>query len=120
MGDNSIPFVFKMELWDTVTNSVVKVPHPVGFENSRFFRPVMTTFNDDSVILLGSNVFEGSAESHQSTLLSEMFQYKFGTGWINLGSIDPQLESKRQYGIYFLKNPGLATFISLNQCASLK
>ena len=47
-----------MELWDTITNEITIVEHPPGFENSRFFRPVIATFDDNSIILAGSRVHE--------------------------------------------------------------
>ena len=57
VGDNSSPYPFVMELWDTVTNNITQVPHPPGFEASRFFRPSMATFDDDSVMLAAAQVF---------------------------------------------------------------
>ena len=47
-----------MELWDTITDEITTVEHPPGFENSRFFRPVIATFDDNSIILAGSRVHE--------------------------------------------------------------
>ena len=58
VGDNSSPYTFEMELWDTVTNVITTVPHPPGYENSRFFRPVLATFDENSIILAGSKVFD--------------------------------------------------------------
>ena len=43
-----------MELWDTVTNDITAVSHPPGYENYRFFRPTMATYDDNSIILAGS------------------------------------------------------------------
>ena len=72
VGDNSAPYPFVMELWDTVTNDITEVPHPPGFETSRFFRPAMATFDDDSVILAAGQVFNDDG----NYLLDEAWQYK--------------------------------------------
>ena len=72
VGDNSAPFPFVMELWDTVTNDITEVPHPPGFETSRFFRPVLATFDDDSVILAAADIFDANG----TYLLDETWQYK--------------------------------------------
>ena len=61
-----------MELWDTVTNDITEVPHPPGFETSRFFRPVLATFDDDSVILAAADIFDANG----TYLLGETWQYK--------------------------------------------
>ena len=70
-----------------MTWTYVKVDHPPGFEgpNSRFFRPVMSTFGDDSILLTGSKIFTG--ESDEISYMNEIFQYQVGTGWINLGQL---------------------------------
>ena len=72
VGDNSSPYPFVMELWDTVTNNITQVPHPPGFETSRFFRPAMATFDDDSVMLAAAQVYDDSGDY----LLDEAWQYK--------------------------------------------
>ena len=74
VGDNSAPLPFVMELWDTVTNIITEVPHPPGFETSRFFRPAMATFDDDSVMLAAADVFNDDNPS--GILLDEAWQYK--------------------------------------------
>ena len=61
-----------MELWDTVTNDITEVSHPPGFETSRFFRPVLATFDDNSVMLAAANIF-GFGFGY---LLDEAWQYK--------------------------------------------
>ena len=94
-----------MELWDTVTNDITTVSHPPGFENLRFFRPVMATLDENSIILAGSKVFDDNG----SSFMPEMFQYKIGTGWINLGEIEPALEAKEQFGVYVLDKSGTST-----------
>ena len=102
-----------MELWKTNTNKIQTVNHPPGYENYRFFRPVMATYDARSILLAGSKIVDNGGEE----FLSEMFRYKFGRGWINLGAISPPLESKEQFGIYMVNNPGLADFASLNSCS---
>ena len=72
VGDNSSPFPFVMELWDTVTNNITEVPHPPGFETSRFFRPAMATFDDDSIMVAAAQVFNDDGDY----LLDEAWQYK--------------------------------------------
>ena len=74
VGDNSSPFPFVMELWDTVTNNITEVPHPPGFETSRFFRPAMATFDDDSVMLAAAGVYKDDGQYLR--LLDEVWQYK--------------------------------------------
>ena len=115
MGDNSSPFPTGMELWDTVTNKITRVDHPNGFEgpNSRFFRPVISTFGEDSIILTGSKVFTGVKEE---SFMNEMFKYEFGTGtWSSLGQ--SKIDAKNQYGIYVVDDNKKKTFDILNQCA---
>ena len=103
-----------MELWDTVTNIISMVPHPEGFENSRFFRPVIATLDDNSIILLASRVHSDGGIS----FLTELFKYEFGTGWTKLGPIEPALEPREQLGVYILNNPGLGKLNSLNNCSA--
>ena len=62
-----------MELWDTVTNDITEVPHPPGFETSRFFRPVLSTFDYDSVILSAADVF--NVDNPTGILLDEAWQW---------------------------------------------
>ena len=49
--------------------------------------------------------------------MSEIFQYEFGTGWINLGEIEPPLEAREQFGIYILKDPVSPALDSLKCCS---
>ena len=72
VGDNSSPYPFVMELWDTVTNNITQVPHPPGLETSRFFRPAMATFDDDSIMVAAAQVFNDTSDY----LLDEAWQYK--------------------------------------------
>ena len=51
-------------------------------------------------------------EGKEERYMSEIFQYKIGTGWINLGNIPP-LDAEDQFGIYMLKEPGLKALDSL-------
>ena len=118
MGDNSEPYTFEMELWDTETNTITTVANPKGYGFFRFFRPVLATYDDESIILAGSKLYGSSdGSSDGAALLSEMFQYKVGTGWINLGASPAALNSIEQFGIYMLNNPDLAAFDSLNTCS---
>ena len=73
VGDNSAPFPFVMELWDTVTNDITEVPHPPGYETSRFFRPVLSTFDYDSVILTAADVF--NVDNPTGILLNDSWQW---------------------------------------------
>ena len=79
VGDNSSPFPFVMELWDTVTNNITEVPHPPGFETSRFFRPAMATFDDDSIMVAAAQVFNDDGDY----LLDEAWQYKVSVNFSN-------------------------------------
>ena len=116
VGDNSPPFPTGMELWDTVTNTITEVAHPPGFEGNetRFFRPVISTFDKDSIILTGSKIFTGVKEVK---FMKEMFKYEFGTRtWSSLGQLD--IDAKNQYGIYVVDGTKKNTFDILTQCAS--
>ena len=107
-----------MELWDTETNTITTVANPEGYGFFRFFRPVLATYDDESIILAGSKLYGSSdGSSEDEAFLSEMFQYKVGTGWINLGKSPAALNSIEQFGIYILDNPDLAAFDSLNTCS---
>ena len=117
VGDNSEPYTFEMELWDTETNTITTVANPEGYGFFRFFRPVLATYDDESIILAGSKIYGSSdGKSNEESFLSEMFLYKFGTGWINLGASPAPLTSTQQFGIFMLSNPKLAAFDSLNSC----
>ena len=91
---------------------------PLG--KSRFFRPVMATYDDFSIILAGSKVYNKQEERY----LEKIFKYQFGVGWTNLGKINPpqgrrtvkiigDLEAKHQFGIYVLRQNGLSALNSL-------
>ena len=67
-----------MELWDTVTNNITQVPHPPGLETSRLFRPGMTTFDDDSILLAAAQVYDDDG----SYLLDEAWQYKVSVNFL--------------------------------------
>ena len=113
MGDNSEPFPTGMELWDTTTNKTTEVPHPPGFEGNvtRFFRPVISTFGENSIILTGSKIVTGVKEE---SFMNEMFKYEIGVGWSSLGQSD--IDAKNQYGIYVVDGTKKNTFDILNQC----
>ena len=82
VGDNSAPYPFVMELWDTVTNNVTEVPHPPGFETSRFFRPVIVTFDDDSVLLAAADIFDD--DNPTGYLLDEAWKYKVSESYMQM------------------------------------
>ena len=82
VGDNSAPFPFVMELWDTVTNDITEVSHPPGFETSRFFRPVLARFDDDSVMLAAADVFND--DNPTGYLLDEAWQYKVSISYMQV------------------------------------
>ena len=120
MGDSSKPYPTGMELWDTVTNNITEVAHPPGFEGNekRFFRPVIATFGVDSIILTGSRIDTGEGKQKIESYMDNIFQYKVGTGWINLGQLKPSIDAKNQYGIYVVDANKKNTFDILTQCAS--
>ena len=103
-GDASVPVdVFEMELWDTVANKITPVPHPPGFQDKKFFRPMISTFGDNSILFTGGSI--NNAEDHDG----EIFQYTCGTQgtpgtWKSKGMLDPVLESRQMYGIYSIKD----------------
>ena len=98
-GDASVPVdVYEMELWDTVANKIIAVPHPPGFETKKFFRPMISTFGDNSILFTGGSI--DNNVDHDG----EVFQYTFGTGWESKGMLDPVLESRQMYGIYSIKD----------------
>ena len=82
VGDNSAPFPFVMELWDTVTNDITEVSHPPGFETSRFFRPVLSTFDYDSVILTAADIF--NEDNPTGILLDEAWQYAVSESYMRV------------------------------------
>ena len=119
IGDNSSPFPFVMELWDTVTNTITEVDHPPGFENSRFFKPVVTTYNDTSILFSGGEWFRGTGPSLEMDFTETMFLYNYEhQSWTNLGITPTPFPKLEQFGIYFpLNNPDFDAFVSLNRCA---
>ena len=98
-GDASVPVdTLEMELWDTKTNTITAVPHPPGFETKKFFRPMISTFGDNSILFTGGSI--NNAEDHDG----EIFQYTCGTGWESKGILDPVLGSRQMYGIYSIND----------------
>ena len=98
-GDASVPVdVYEMELWDTVANTITAVPHPPGFESKKFFRPMISTFGDNSILFTGGSI--NNEEDHDG----EIFQYTCdgtpsGT-WESRGYLNPALVSRQMYGTY--------------------
>ena len=88
----------RMELWDTVDNKITEVEQPPGLENDVLFRPMISTFGDDSILFTGGSI-DNSADHD-----GEVFQYTCGTGWESKGMLDPVLESRQMYGIYSIKD----------------
>ena len=113
MGDNSPPYVYQMEIWKTWNNVVFKEDHPTGHDDDRLFRPVMASYGSKSIIVAGSRTYDTDGTKK---FMTEMFQYKWGPGWINRGAIEPSLDAAQQFGIYVL-NDELAAYDSLNSCA---
>merc|ERR1739838_544921 len=97
----------------TMTNNITEVPHPPGFETSRFFRPAMATFDDDSIMVVAAQVFNDDGDY----LLDEAWQYKVDEGWINLGNATPPTDGREQFAVYMLDNPNFPAYTSLNRCA---
>ena len=94
--------------------------HPPGFEGNvkRFFRPVIATFDVDSIILTGSRIDTGEKKQKNETYMDNIFQYKVGPGWSSLGQIKPSIDAKNQYGIYVVDETKKNTFDILTHCAS--
>jgi len=119
LGDNSSPFPYDMELWDTVTNVITQISHPPGYETFRFFKPSIATYDDTSFILSGSSVQENGT-SVTSLMDGTIWQYKVGDGWINLAQPIANAksvgEAAEQYDMYMLNNEALGAYDSLNQC----
>jgi hypothetical protein len=110
-------FAHEMVLWDTVTNAVITANHPPGYDtNTRFFRPSIATWDDNTIILAASkvNVFE-SGES-TAAIVTEQWLYSVADGWTNIGPTDPKLTSEINYDIYVLNNPDLGAYDSLKEC----
>ena len=87
-----------MELWDTVTNTIIEVEQPPGLENDILFRPMILTFGEDSILFTGGSI--NNAEDHDG----EIFQYTCdgtpsGT-WERRGYLNPALVSRQMYGTY--------------------
>jgi len=118
--DNSGPgdadFSFEMTLWDTVTNDITVVAHPPGYEDARMFRPVMATWDENTLFLAASSVKTGEAPNIVQSLLAEQWIYKPGEGWTDMGPIDPPMISEQLYDVYMLDNPSLGAYSTLNTC----
>ena len=112
MGDNSAPYPFEMALWDTVTNEISMVSHPPGYETYRFFRPTMVTHDESSILLVSGQTYSETNEG----LLTNVFQYLFGVGWLKYENSLPPLNQVQLNGIYMLENPDLGEYNSLDQC----
>ena len=112
MGDNSPPYVYQMEVWKTWNNVVLKSSHPTGHTSDRLFRPVMASYAKKSIIVAGSRTYDSDGKG----FMTDLFQYRWGPGWINRGSISPSLDATQQFGIYVL-NEDLAAYNTLNSCS---
>ena len=73
----------------------------------------MDTLGDSSVIIASAHVYDDDGDE----LLTEMFQYLYGYGWIDLGQSPDPLGLVEQNGIYVLSNPELGEYNSLDKCA---
>ena len=91
-----------LELWDIDTDTTTVVEQPPGLTNDVLFRPMISTFGDNSILFTGGSI--NNAEDHDG----EIFQYTCdgtpsGT-WEPKGMLDPVLESRQMYGIYSIKD----------------
>merc|ERR1711962_253191 len=113
------PWAMEMTLWDTVTNEMTLIPHPPGYDGDsdtyRFPRPTMATWDQNTILLAASQVFEGDPAT--KTVLMEQWLYKFGEGWTSLGPIVPSIEAAYEFDIYMLDNMDLGAYDSLTKCA---
>ena len=100
-----------MELWDTVTNEMTNVSHPPGFEDLRFFKPSMATYDDNSIIVTGAELYD---DDNNETFMTEVWKYTVGSGWTDLG--EPLPTGETQYDIYMLDNTALGAYDSLTRC----
>ena len=110
-GDNSAPYPFVFELWDFVTNEIATIPHPPKYNETRFFRPRISTWDDNTFLLMPSQIHPDDAVSEDAYL------YRVGEGWIELGKSPYPLDERDLYGHYMLNNPDYPAFPSLNRCA---
>ena len=95
----------KMELWDTVSNEVLEISNPPGFEDSILTYPNIMTYGNDSILLVNA-------------LTSiPILQYKISIGWIEIVNPTPSAITNAIFnGLYLLDNKYLKGFAYLNQC----
>ena len=94
-----------MELWDTVSNEVLEVSNPPGFEDSILTYPNIMTFGDDSILLVNA------------ITSIPILQYKINVGWIEIVNSPPSAISDVLFnGLYMLDYNFLEGFDYLNQC----
>ena len=100
-----------LELWDIDTDTTTVVEQPPGLTNDVLFRPMISTFGDDSILFTGGSI--NNEEDHDG----EVFQYTCRTGWESKGMLEPALESRQMYGIYSINdNTPLKQKEILNVC----
>jgi len=110
-------YAHEMVLWDTVTNEVTTAEHPPGYDNNtRFFRPSIATWDDNTIILAASEVKVFENDVSTSAVLTDQWLYSVADGWTNIGPTDPVLISEINYDIYVLNNPDLGAYDSLKEC----
>ena len=80
------------------------------------FRPVMATWDENTLFLAASSVKTGEAPNIVQSLLAEQWIYKPGEGWTDMGPIDPPMISEQLYDVYMLDNPSLGAYSTLNSC----
>lgn len=100
-----------MELWDSVTNEVSSVPHPIELQTTTLFRPTLLRYDDTSILLVNANVTMG-------TYLQDIYKYTYNQGWTKIAHNPSPLNSVDQSGAYLLSNPNLSNFETLDACST--
>ena len=65
VGTNINPVLYKLVLWDTITNEVITEDHPPDFAEKDFFRPTMLPYDDSSFILFTADVADANGGVEQ-------------------------------------------------------
>ena len=90
-GERDGSYASEMELWHTDDNTVQTVGNPnipginIGSSKS-FYRPVISSFDEDSIILIGSGIINNKGDT--TSYLDQIYKYTYsvdGGQWEPMG-----------------------------------
>ena len=104
------------ELWDTVTNEIINIPHPPELHNQTVFRPTVITYNDSAILVVNGGP---SHQDNTDNRMASIWTYDINHGWSDMGLIPPGIREPNQNGLIALDDPSIHGFESLSKCLKI-